>query len=322
MLFLHLGCVLAFVSAALALVPSYSALHKRHNQLAARQATAAQPSSNFVVYLFDAVNTGTGFPSVAELQQFNVLVLSFLVTSGPIGQAAKWTQLSDAQRDSIKAAYNQAGIKLMISLFGDTDDVTTDNNDPVQTANNMADWVLQYKLDGVDVDYEDFNFIDAQPLTAVAWLVSFTKQLRARLPQGQFLLTHAPPAPWFSPMILDGPYLQIHQQAGNEIDFYNLQFYNQGDDEYTNCTALISDSGARFPGTALLQIAQTVPLSKLVLGKPATASGGTGYMHPAALEKCIQMAVEQGWYGGFMIWQLSLYHPGSKWISKIVSLFA
>ena len=69
-------------------------------------------------------------------------------------QAAEWTQLNATQRATIKAQYNAAGIKLVVSLFGSTDAPTSSGADPIATANTMAAWVIQYGLDGVDVDYE------------------------------------------------------------------------------------------------------------------------------------------------------------------------
>jgi chitinase len=75
-------------------------------------------------------------------------------------QAYEWTTLTADQRSSIKSQYAAAGIKLIVSVFGSTDVPTTMNADPVATANTMAAWVKQYDLDGIDVDYEDFNAFD------------------------------------------------------------------------------------------------------------------------------------------------------------------
>jgi hypothetical protein len=76
-------------------------------------------------------------------------------------QAYEWTTLTAAQRSSIKSQYASAGIKLIVSVFGSTDVPTSTNADPIATANTMAAWVKQYDLDGIDVDYEDFNAFDA-----------------------------------------------------------------------------------------------------------------------------------------------------------------
>ena len=62
--------------------------------------------------------------------------------------------MTDAQRASVKAEYAAAGINIIVSLFGSTDVPTSSGADPIATANKMAAWVKEFKLDGVDVDYE------------------------------------------------------------------------------------------------------------------------------------------------------------------------
>ena len=55
----------------------------------------------------------------------------------------------------------------------------------------MAKWIIANDLDGIDVDYEDFDAINAQDGKAEQWLITFTKTLRQQLPQGKYILTHA-----------------------------------------------------------------------------------------------------------------------------------
>ena len=42
----------------------------------------------------------------------------------------------------------------MVAAFGSSNVPTTTGADPVATANNLANFVKEYCLDGVDVDYE------------------------------------------------------------------------------------------------------------------------------------------------------------------------
>lgn len=50
-----------------------------------------------------------------------------------------------------------------MSVFGSTDVPTSIGADPIATANTMAAWVIQYSLDGIDVDYEvDFFNISSE----------------------------------------------------------------------------------------------------------------------------------------------------------------
>lgn len=66
--------------------------------------------------------------------------------------------------------------------------------------------------------------------------LAFQKELRRLLPK-PYLISHAPVAPWFtsSSAYRSGAYVAIHQSVGDGIDFYNMQFYNQGDGVYTDC---------------------------------------------------------------------------------------
>lgn len=137
-------------------------------------------------------------------------------------RAYEWTTLTDAERTTIKSQYAAAGIKLIVSVFGATDVPTTSRADPIATANKFADWVIQYKLDGIDVDYEvgqplvrEFLISQyppriSEPLISTSeqksvasfsawmwltlfetWLISFTRQLRVKLPQPNYILSHA-----------------------------------------------------------------------------------------------------------------------------------
>jgi len=81
-------------------------------------------------------------------------------------QASEWAQLSAAQRLSVKSQYAAAGISLIVSAFGSTEQPTTNGADPIGTANTMAAWVKQFDLDGIDVDYEVYIFIHV-PFTLV-----------------------------------------------------------------------------------------------------------------------------------------------------------
>ncbi|KAH9847164.1 glycoside hydrolase [Lenzites betulinus] len=269
----------------------------------------------FVVYT-DIVTGGSVLPPVSEIEGYTVVVLSFLLASGAADQAAAWAALSAPQKAALKAEYNAAGVSVLVSAFGATDAPTSGGADPVATANAMAQWVLDNQLDGIDVDYEDLDAMNARDGGAEAWLVVFTQTLREKLPKGDYLLTHAPVAPWFSPAFdTTGAYLTVHEQAGDLIDWYNVQFYNQGPSTYTTCTTLLRTAGAPWPGSALREIAHAgVPLAKLVIGKYAAPGGGAdGFMDPEMLAGCVGEARrELGWGAGIMTWEYP--DANSTWI--------
>ncbi|KAG1869307.1 glycoside hydrolase family 18 protein [Suillus tomentosus] len=286
-----------------------------------KRATPVAPY--FVLYSDAYVSTE---PTVSEISGFNVFALSFLLEYGAADQAQEWEELTAAQRSSILSEYDAAGISLIVSLFGSTETPTSSGYSPIDTANTMAAWVIEYGLQGVDIDYEaccmmsdnDFAAFDAGTGAAEQWLGNFTTQLRTQLPQGQYILTHAPVAPWFSPDIWGGGgYLWVNSVVGDMIDWYNVQFYNQGTTEYTTCNGLLYSSSTLWPESALFQIADSgVPLDKLVIGKPATAAqASNGYVDPTLLASCVSSAYASGWNGGVMVWEYP--YAESSWIATV-----
>jgi chitinase len=163
-------------------------------------------------------------------------------------------------------------VQLLVSAFGSTETPTSSGADATKTANDLGDWVIKMGLDGADVDYEDMAAMNKQDGSAEKWLVDFTKALRAKLPSPKYIITHAPVAPWFSPdKYKTGAYLTVDKQVGSMIDWYNLQFYNQGASEYTDCAGLFDKSSSQWPKSSVFEIAASgVNLNKLVVGKPAT----------------------------------------------------
>lgn len=85
-----------------------------------------------------------------------------------------------------------------------------------------------------------------------------------------------------------------------------MQMYNQGANMYATCQSLLHSSGKTCPGSSLFEIhkEQHVPLSKLVVGKPATqADASNGWMDPSVLGKCLAQARQSGWNAGMTFWQ-------------------
>jgi len=88
------------------------------------------------------------------------------------------------------------------------------------------------------------------------------------------LITHAPQAPYFSASYYKkfgvDTYIDLHKRIGDKIDWYNIQFYNQGDSRYDTYDSLFNKSIGTFPDTAFKEILKSIPLEKLVIGKPVT----------------------------------------------------
>ncbi|KAF8346881.1 glycoside hydrolase family 18 protein [Amanita rubescens] len=276
----------------------------------------AAPSAPYF-FVHSDLSTGSSPPNPSLLAGYNVFSLAFLVTGGIKDNAQSWAALSATQKSSIKSQYAAAGITLMATAFGDTDTPTTSGVDPVSTANTFAAWVINNQLDGIDIDYEDFQAFNAGNGNAENWLITFTRQLRSHLPQGQYIITHSrkfAPNKWGG-----GGYLKVNAEVGNLIDWYNVQFYNQGSAEYTTCSGLLTQSSSVHPNSALFQIsANGIPLSKLVIGKPATSQlTYSGYMDTSTLASCLEQAKNQGWDGGVMVWEYP--EADATWIANVRS---
>ena len=89
----------------------------------------------------------------------------------------------------------------------------------------MAKWVKSNGLDGIDVDYEDLTAMNKGDGKAEKWVTSFTQTLRKTLPKGQYILTHAPLAPWLAPSnkFKAGAYVKINKDVGSLIDWVRLR---------------------------------------------------------------------------------------------------
>lgn len=94
------------------------------------------------------------------------------------------------------------------------------------------------------------------------------------------------------------------------IDFYNIQFYNQGSTRYESYTSLFEVAEGWSTGTAVREIWNGgIPLSKIVVGKPITKAGvvNSGFVPMDQLASFFQQAKSNGILPrGFMGWQWSL----------------
>ncbi|THU85726.1 glycoside hydrolase family 18 protein [Dendrothele bispora CBS 962.96] len=254
---------------------------------------------------------------------FNCNSLAFYTSKGPADSSLWWQNLGSDKQREYKEKYNAAGIKLFVSLFGgsvEEEKITENVPDPVPLATEIGNWVKENNLDGVDVDYEGFSAMIAG--TGEKWVISFQKQLRSILPSPQYLICHTPVAWWFVPNRWPGGgYTFVHQQVGDTIDWYNVQFYNVNDIEYTStCKGLVIESSSQYPKTSLFEIAMTasIPLDKLVIGKPPTKEdAGHGTMDPNMLARCIWAAKMMGWNGGVMGWRWP--NANSSWMTTVRS---
>lgn len=66
------------------------------------------------------------------------------------------------------------------------------------------------------------------------------------------IITHAPQGPYFKDEhYKNGAYMTVHEKVGHTIDFYTVQFYNQGDTQYNTYEELFIKATGTFSGTSV-----------------------------------------------------------------------
>ncbi|KAJ7127569.1 glycoside hydrolase family 18 protein [Mycena crocata] len=220
--------------------------------------TASMVPPYFVIYV-----DSEGPPAVDDLKGFNVVCMSFLLANGTAVEGARlWMNMAASDRTALKQQYTEAGIKLFVSAFGGTvrtDRPTTMGLDPKNSATTVANWAKQYQVDGVDMDYEDFDAMGKG--VAEKWVTDFTTQLHTDL-GGNYLITAAPMPAWFTPLgntaLPGGGFLTVDKAVGSMINWYNIQFYNSGPQQFLTCDTLLNKAdvtaGPAAPGTSLFEI--------------------------------------------------------------------
>jgi len=289
-----------------------------------------------------AIAAGMGVPGYAPVSAYNVINIAFwtsnagpvdagLVWAHPINYVSTdnpWGQTDEAVRAAWLAAYHASNISVAISAFGATDFPTSQGANPEQVATSLAQFVIDTNLDGVDLDYEDNDAMNAGK--GEDWVIRCTTKLRSLLPANKFI-THAPQAPYFmgSPQYVSGGYVTVNTQVGRYIDWYNVQFYNQGDSAYDTYTTLFVQSNGWAVQTSVSEIAKkcgnnATTLQKIVVGKPVTAgdASNTGYVATSTLAGFLSQAKSSlGWCGGVMGWQYSsdMQRTGNTWINTLAA---
>jgi len=198
----------------------------------------------------------------------------------------------------------------------------------------VAQWTLNNHLDGIDFDLENINLGFESPYNSMtdaqvlSWIVTISNTARQVLGSSLYI-SHAPQAPYFgTPGAQNtwtgatGGYTGVYQAASSSIDFFNVQFYNQGQSCYVDYNGVFVQSCGNFPGTSISEIHEMgIPLNALVLGKIVTSADGvSGYVAASTINSWVtQAASSLGWNTGIMgwVWQgdatvtwISTIYPG------------
>ena len=283
---------------------------------------------------------------------YNTILLAFWIpnqdgTSNPVDAAVVWAQpqrffpLPNSQfgstaneiRTNLLNEYHRNGVKVLIAAFGATSFPTSMRIPATACGENLAQFVIDMQLDGVDLDYEDNAAMESG--TAVPWLIEMTNAMikKFKATGKKYIITHAPQAPYFIDGKYPKNYVDLHNSAlsdgstvGDNIDSYLVQFYNQGSSSYSTYTSLFETSDGWSVGTSVSEIAKKgIPKSKIAVGKPITQADvvNSGYIAVDQLASFIKTARQAGnvWandadVGGVMGWKFQSDRDGA-WVSQL-----
>ncbi|MDW7548275.1 hypothetical protein HUZ36_06235 [Pseudoalteromonas sp. McH1-7] len=234
-----------------------------------------------------------------------------LILNGAV--AATHSSFTNATVEAIKAM-QQKGQKVLISFGGGDMDYNTyrlQSTDTAQLAEALAKFVKDNHLDGVDIDYEDSAaFIGKAGYDGAQFLIALTQELRRQLPSPDFLITHAPQPPYLEQGGAMAGYIEVAEQVGQDIDWLNVQFYNNP--PWSANPDQIVNSYLNY-----IKLPNMSP-EKIVLGFPVTMrDAGSGYMPARTIVNEVIMPIQNiAKLGGVMNWQFSSDQNGD-WINTI-----
>jgi len=293
-------------------------------------ATIAVPQPIKALYIdYQGINWNA--PEETVLSAFNsgwnVIILAFYLSGGAADMAIAWQGVpADKKKSTVDAIHAKGGV-VLVSFGGATD--SPFGHDANQLGQKVAQWAKDNYLDGVDFDLENFDSgfkggsLNEQQ--TVDWVANLTNSARNTLGAGAFI-SHAPQSPYFGPVNATntwagktGGYTGVYKKA-TSINFFNVQFYNQGAGCYVDYSGLFEKSCNNFPSTSVSEIAKAgIPLEKIVVGKYiAQGDASNGWIPPATLHTYFgQAASNLGWKAGVMAW---VYHDAassSSWIHAV-----
>eukprot|EP00696_Hemimastix_kukwesjijk_P010820 gnl/Hemi2/23622_TR7927_c0_g1_i1.p1 gnl/Hemi2/23622_TR7927_c0_g1~~gnl/Hemi2/23622_TR7927_c0_g1_i1.p1 ORF type:complete len:437 (+),score=0.11 gnl/Hemi2/23622_TR7927_c0_g1_i1:33-1313(+) len=276
------------------------------------------------VYIgYKGINWGSPGDTVIAAAQagFNVIILAFLLQSGPADMCIAWAGMTAAARQAVMAQVHALGAVVIVSAGGATDQhFYSTNTATVQAyANYVANWSMINALDGVDIDAEGLGVYCTYPpanmsgAEVVQCLATCFTTLRATLGPNA-IITAAPQFPYLGPIGTSNPnvwagpsggYVGVEAAVGpNCVNCYLVQYYNSGLPPCTTTlTTLFHQSCSTFPSTSIQELATAgIPINKLVLGKILLPSDGSyGYITANELQAIIAQAPAD-WNAGVMLW--------------------
>lgn len=288
------------------------------------------PKFKKVIYLDQWSDPSVSIKSAVDAG-YNIINLAFYISKGPWDMAIAFEkpcdyfrcspplETNEKTRQSILDYVHSKGALLFLSAGG-----ATESPYLAQTGKEYGAMLAQNAVangfDGVDLDLENiqqgFTFGSLNEDQLIQWLTDASVQLK----NAGLYVSHAPQNPYFGQPGLDraqqktafsgplGGYSGVANRAGNAIDFFNVQFYNQGSNCGMTCETLFKTDPCF--GASINEIASYgVSKTKIVLGKPMTSNDGNNYLSPTELGGVLQCGnagatATNPALGGVMFWEL------------------
>ena len=199
--------------------------------------------------------------------------------------------------------YHKEGKKLLVSAFGNSEHPTSQGFNPLTVADKLAKFVIANNFDGVNVKYMDIPALQAG--TATTWLITFFTQLRNLLPNHTIVVSLRPC--FTTDEYAGAGFRRVNKEAGSMIDFYNVEYYNEGTTVYDSYDRVFISVGGEHPGTAMKDlIANGFESKKLVVGKTVSSTDlyNKGWVDPVELGQWAGRAFDElGWFAGVSLWE-------------------
>lgn len=250
---------------------------------------------------------------------YNLIVLAFLVNTVSLDCTIAWGWMTqDQQKATIQYAHSK-GARIIVSAGGATD-FPYNLISGAAYARSAAQWAVNNNLDGIDFDLEnfgrDFTFAGMSHDAVLNWVVDATNTARTIMGTNA-VICHAPQPPYFGNFGWGNGYGKLYQRAPH-IDFFLVQFYNNGPTNTYETIFIANNNGASVTQIAALGI----PMNKIVVGKPVHSTDisdlSQGYNTAAELNAMFARAKrELGWNAGVMGWQWLAVSSNTAWINTI-----
>ena len=254
------------------------------------------------------------------------IIITFIIWKGSTpsfnGSIAEWMGASQKDRDDFRSA--NPNIKIMASvggaITGNLTDLITSHADAFATSllNLLKNGNRGLQVDGIDLDLEDIPARDEDTTHTIksyaVWIIKLSESLKQQN-DNNFILSHAPQTPYFN----SNPTSQNYKVTGtnmgiytyiekntHSIDFYNIQYYNQGQ-YYLTSEAIFKHDDSGY-GAAVNQLITTskIRVYKIVVGKPIPSEDGDDNplnLNPKMIN-IVNQCENRDWKnsGGIMVW--------------------